>query len=130
LGFGYGPDMVLYLASDLLWATRIKGTADGIGIPARPVRNIEMLRARRADSDVRALILDLESPEMALEMLAEVRKPDGAASASSGRLRVVAFGPHVNVELLERARAGGADRVMTRGAFDARLVELLKELEA
>ncbi len=117
--------MIVYLASDLIWATRIKATAEGIGIAARPVRTVEMLRARLADSDVRALILDLEAGETAIQMLSELRGDERTAN-----VRVVAFGPHVNVEMLEKARSGGADRVMTRGAFDARLVELLKELES
>jgi len=121
--------MVLYLAADLLWATRIKGTADAIGVPARPVRTLEMLRARLADSDVRGVILDLEAPEVALEMLGELRREAGEEQGANARIRVVAFGPHVNVELLEKARVGGADHVMTRGAFDKRLIEVLKALE-
>jgi hypothetical protein len=31
--------------------------------------------------------------------------------------RIVAFGPHVDVELLDRARADGADTVLPRSAF-------------
>jgi hypothetical protein len=121
--------MVLYLASDLIWATRIKGTADAIGVPARPVRTLDMLRARLGDSDVRGVILDLEAPEVALEMLGELRKGAEQERDANAKILIVAFGPHVNVELLERARTGGADHVMTRGAFDKRLVELLRELD-
>lgn len=122
--------MVLYFASDLIWATRIKATAESVGIAARPVRNVDMLRARLGDSPVTSLILDLEAGEPALEVLAALRGGEaGPGLDPEGKVRVVAFGPHVKVDELGRARAGGADRVMTRGAFDARLVDLLRELD-
>ena len=36
---------VLFLAADLIWATRIKATAEDLGVAARPVRTMEMLEA-------------------------------------------------------------------------------------
>lgn len=146
--------MILYSASDLIWATKIKGTADSIGTPCRPVRNLEMLEARLADSDVRGLIVDLDAPDLALELIARLRQsaspPDPSPGAvpssqpagpgtSSGddapatidptRVRILAFGPHVNKDLLQQARDAGADDVLPRGAFDANLAEILINLD-
>jgi len=119
--------MLCYLASDLIWASKIKSTADALGLPCRPVRNMDMLEARLTEGGVKALILDLEAPEMAMEMLARVR---GAESPEGlGRVRVLAFGPHVEVARLQQARDAGADEIMTRGAFDANLEEVLIALE-
>lgn len=42
--------MILYLAADLLWASKIKGAADALAIPCRPVRTMEMLEARLAEA--------------------------------------------------------------------------------
>ncbi|MEN0019388.1 MAG: hypothetical protein AAF747_00735 [Planctomycetota bacterium] len=120
--------MVLYSAADLIWATRIKGTADQLGVPCRPARDVAMLEARLADSDVRALILDLEAPEPALAMLNRLRGPE--ASDEERRIRVMAFGPHVAVELFQQARDAGANDVLARGAFDRHLPDLLLQLEA
>ena len=115
--------MILYFAADLLWGTRIKSTADALSIPCRPARTPEMLAARLADSDVRALIVDLETGEPGLDLITRLR------AADPGRhVRVVAFGPHVEVEMLRRAREVGADEAMPRGAFDQRLPRLLTEL--
>jgi hypothetical protein len=114
--------MVLFCASDLLWATRIKGTADALGIPCRPARTVEMLDARLSDSPVRGIIVDLEA-ESGVEVIRAVRERD-----PEKRIGVVAFGPHVGVERLEEARAAGADRVMARGAFDRGLAEILRTL--
>ncbi len=113
--------MILYAAADLLWATRIKATADALGVPCRPARNAEMLRARLADSPVRALIVDLEA-EAGLDLIALARVEGGP------RVRVVASGPHVQKDRLQAARDAGADEVLTRGAFDHALPDLLLAL--
>lgn len=122
--------MILYCAADLLWATRIKATADSLGIPCRPARSIEMLRARLSDSEVRAVIVDLEAAESAISIVRELRGEEGRPGLDPDRkVAILAFGPHVAVEAFEEARRAGADRVMARGAFDRGLVEILKALE-
>ena len=107
-----------------------------------------MLNARLADSPVKAIILDLESGPVAMELLARVRpagargtgaeaeaetraetRADTSAESSESReIRVVAFGPHVEVGALQSAAAAGAESVMTRGAFNARLPDILRDL--
>lgn len=119
--------MIAFAAADLIWATRIKRTADALGLPARPVRTPGMLRERFADSDVRSLIVDLTLGETALDLIRAVREHPEPAGRS---VRVVAFGPHVEHALLQRARDAGADEVLPRGAFDRDLPDLLLALEA
>lgn len=114
--------MILYLAADLIWASKIKATAESLGLACRPVRNMEMLEARLADSPVRSLILDLDVAEMAMRMLGRVK-----GEASPG-IRVLAFGPHVAREELHAAKQAGADEVMTRGAFDHNMDQVLLRL--
>ena len=59
-----------------------------------------------------------------------MRGEDGKPGLDPDRkIVILAFGPHVAVELFEQARAAGADEVLARGAFDRRLVEILKTLE-
>lgn len=118
--------MILYLAADLLWATRIKATAESLGIAARPVRSLDMLEARLADSQPAAILLDLEAPDAALAMLARLRGP--SATDRDRAIRTLAWAPHVHRELMEQAKAAGADEVMPRGAFDHNLPEILRRL--
>ena len=120
--------MILYCASDLLWASKIKGAADALSIPCRPVRNSEMLTARLADSDVRALIVDLEAGETALALITQLREHQDGRQTTSPSPRILAFGPHVAKDRLQAAREAGADAVYTRGAFADRLPELLTAL--
>ena len=122
------PATILYLAADLLWASKIKGTADALGVPARPVRTIAMLEARLADCDVKALLLDLDKPEEAMQMIARLR--GDAATDKDKSIRLVAWGPHVAKDLLQQARTAGADEVLTRGAMDHNMQEILLALHA
>lgn len=118
--------MLLYLASDLMWATRIKAMADDLKLPARPVRTIEMLDARLADCDVRGLIVDLEAPDVGLAMIERLRSP--AASESQRALPIICFAPHVKTEVMAAAKSAGATQVMPRGAFDANLAKILQSM--
>ena len=118
--------MLLYFASDLLWASKIKGHADALDIPARPVRTLEMLEARLADSSPSAIRVDLTTPETALALIHRLK--DLSHAASTPRVRVIAFGPHVEKDLLQQARDAGADEVLPRGALDHHLDEILLNL--
>lgn len=114
--------MILYAASDLLWATRIKGTCDAMGVAARPVRSLEMLDGRLGDSDVRGLIVDLEMGEAGIDLIRHFR-------SRRESLPVVAFGPHVAAEAFRRAADAGASRVIARGGFSDRLPEIIAAID-
>jgi CheY-like chemotaxis protein len=120
--------MILYFATDLLWASKIKGVADALGLPCRPVRTVEMLEARLADTEPTAILLDLTTPETAMGLIARLR--DDRAGPKERAIRVIAFGPHVEKDALQAARNAGADEVLTRGALDHHMEEILLKLAA
>jgi hypothetical protein len=121
--------MLLYAAADLLWASKIKATADALGLPARPVRTLEMLEARLADTpDIAALIVDLDKGDDALALIARLR--DARAQGRERAIRILAWGPHVAKDLLQSARDHGANEVLTRGGFDANMDDILVRLSA
>ncbi len=111
---------VLYCCADLVWATKIKSTADSMGVACRPVRNAEMLAARLTDCSVTGLILDLESDHWEA-VLGAMR----AAPVTDARPIILAFAPHVEVGKMEKAVAAGTDTVLARGAFSRMLPDLL-----
>ncbi len=119
--------MILYSAADLLWASKIKATADALALAARPVRTLEMLEARLTDTEPRVLLVDLDKGDEALALISRLKGP--GATDRERAVRVVAFGPHVATELLGAAREAGADEVLTRGAMNARLAEILARRE-
>jgi hypothetical protein len=117
--------MILYLAADLIWASKIKSTADALELPARPVRSLEMLEARLADSPVRAAVLDLEA-DAVWDVLNRLRDPEALPSALL--VRILCFGPHVDKAGFDRARLAGAHEVIPRGAFDRGMPDWLIRL--
>jgi DNA-binding NarL/FixJ family response regulator len=67
----------------------------------------------------RCIIVDLDNPGLDLPALLAALREAGL------RPRVVAYGPHVNAELLHAARAAGCDPVLPRSKF---VEQLEKEL--
>jgi hypothetical protein len=112
---------ILYAAADLLWASKIKATADALGIASRPVRTLEMLTARIADTTAAAFLVDLDKGDDALALIR-------AARAANPSLRIVSFGPHVAKDLLQASRDAGANDAMTRGSLEHHMEDVLMKL--
>lgn len=72
----------------------------------------------KANAPVTQVLVDLDLGELAIEMIRTVK-------AHTPTIPVLAFGPHVAVDLLKAADEAGADQVLPRGAFTAQLPQLL-----
>ncbi len=118
------------LCPDLVFAARIRGTAGDVGVSVRVVRAAAQLlegleELARADAVAAA---PAAGGVLALIDLAAARDAEEAIRAVKERfptVTVVAFAPHVATDRIEAARSAGADRVLARSAFVARLPELL-----
>jgi hypothetical protein len=63
-----------------------------------------------------------------MQLLSRLRGPD--AGPGERAVRCLAWGPHIARDLLQAARDAGCDEVLTRGAFDHALPEILLRLDA
>jgi len=115
------PPTLLLFAKDLLFETRIRSTAEALGIVLRSARDSRTVLGLLANSGVAGLIVDLDCGEDAVAVVEAARREKAA-------LRIVAFGPHVQAALLERAGAAGADDVMPRSRFTQQLPEILRAM--
>jgi len=120
--------MIVYCCADLIFATKIKGTCDMLGIVSRPARDAAMLQKRLDQVDdgkpndaVAAVLIDLDKGDAALPLIEQCKQHATPPT-------VLAWGPHVLVDLLKQAKAAGADQVLTRGQFTANLPDILKAL--
>ncbi len=131
---GAAAGTVLYVASDLIWATKIKSTGEAIGVSCRPIRNMEMLNQRLDDCPVSGVVVDLEAGAFGIDVIGQLKGErsggEGLGGGGSGSIRVVAFGPHVARELFDQAREAGADVVLARGVFASNLPQVLLDLSA
>ncbi len=104
---------VVALVTDLMFSTKISSTGAAVNVPVRVVRTADDL-----EPGATLLLVDLDA-EGAFDAIERCRTMIPAP-------RIVAFGPHVRADLLAAAREAGADEVLPRSAFVARLPDLLR----
>lgn len=117
--------MIVYCCADLIFATKVRSTCEALGVVSRPARDADMLQKRldrvddgKPNDAVALLLIDLDLGDPAMELIQQAR-------ASDAELPIIAWGPHVAVELLNAAGQAGASDVMTRGSFTAKLPEIV-----
>ncbi|HMN97368.1 MAG TPA: hypothetical protein PKC43_12920 [Phycisphaerales bacterium] len=110
--------MLLY-ATDLIFTTRISAEARAQGARLEIARGLTSMEGRLADSP-ELVIVDLDADDAVAAI--------SAAAATSPRPRIVAFVAHVRADLAAEARSAGADEVLARSAFVARLPGLVASL--
>jgi len=102
----------LLLCDDLLFSSRISGTAQSFGLQLSVVRSVSQIQALVADSTFACVIVDLALVGTAIDDLGRCIRNCGAES-----LKLVAYGSHVDVAQLKAARNAGCDVVLPRSKF-------------
>ena len=115
-------DVGYVLCDDLIFTSRITGTAQALGIKLRPARSAETLRTLVLQQPPRCVIVDLGNPGLKLAELVEFLRLNCPAMP-----RVVAYGSHVDADGLHAARAAGCDPVLPRSKFVEELPRALPE---
>ena len=105
-----GPPGLL-LCDDLIFASRIAGTARTLGLEVRQVRALDRLPDLAGRLQARCVIVDLAYPGLDLPELMRRLGETGAPP------RVVAYGSHVDAESLRAARVAGCAPVLPRSKF-------------
>ena len=100
----------LLLCDDLIFTSRITGTAKALGLSVGAARDVAgRVRAARQTPPT-CVLLDLQFPGLELvSLLAELR--------AIGPMRVVGYGSHVDAATLHAARVAGCDPVLPRSKF-------------
>jgi DNA-binding NarL/FixJ family response regulator len=110
----------LLLSDDLIFTSRIRGTARASGQEILQARSVEVLLELAGQQPPRAVLIDLGHPGLALEeLLRRLRE------VCPMMPRVIAYGSHVDTASLKAARAAGCDVVLPRSKF---VEDLEKEL--
>ena len=111
----------LLLSDDLIFTSRITGTARALGLEVRAVRGADRLAETAAESGTKCVIVDLAYPNLDLPDL--VRRLGEADEPP----RVVAYGSHVDAAALAAAREAGCRPALPRSKF---VEDLPRELPA
>ena len=110
-------------SSDMMVSSRVMSTARQAGVPLAIALSAGDLKDRLS-GETRLVMLDLSQRGMtAAEVVGAIRQCAPAA-------RIIAFGPHVDEELLASARDAGCDAVMSNGQFYREQEAILAKLRA
>lgn len=110
---------IIALVEDLIFGSKIAGTAAALNIPVRVLRTPAAIGA--AAEGAATLLLDMNvEPTTTLDLIRRVKsaRPD---------VTIVAFASHVQTDLIRRTREAGADRVLSRSKFSEELPEILRD---
>src|SRR5437660_714828 len=94
----------LLLSDDLIFTSRITGTARALGLTVKPARSAEGILTLARQHAPRCVIVDLGNPGL---VLTELLRSLGEVCQSPPR--VVAYGSHVDTATLRAAREAGCD---------------------
>ena len=112
---------VIAIVDDLFFASKIRGTAEELGVWPRFARSVEvMLEAARRDRPA-LIICDLHSEKVDPMDLAKQLKADEELRS----IPLLGFFSHVQTELQQQAEQAGYDQVIPRSAFSKHLGEIL-----
>lgn len=100
------------LCDDLIFSSRITGTARSLAIDMRTARATTDLLAILPEGEPKLIILDLGNPGLDLAKLFAALK-----ERASDPPFMVAFGSHVDAAGLQAARAAGCNLVLPRSKF-------------
>ena len=115
------PRNIIAVVDDLFFASKIRGTAEELGITVSFARNVRVMLDVARRNPPALIICDLHSQKVDPMDLAEQLKADEHLRS----IPLLGFFSHVQTELQRQAEAAGFDQVMPRSAFSKYLADIL-----
>jgi CheY-like chemotaxis protein len=110
-----------YLTADLMFSSRFVGMAErsGHSVVMAAAPSLLLDRLAQSPAEPATVILDLTLPGLDVaDVVSRVRQAAPLA-------KIVAYGPHVQVQLLAAAQAAGCDEVLSNGEFHRNMAAML-----
>jgi CheY-like chemotaxis protein len=115
--------LIATVVDDMFFAAKIRAAAENAGRTIKALKSREQLEACLREATPALVIVDLNSSR--LDPLEAIRLVKSAPQTSS--IPIVAFGSHVEVELMREAQQAGCDRVLPRSSFSQLLPSIVAE---
>lgn len=116
---------IIAVVDDLFFASKIRGTAEALGVPVRFAGSVQAMIAAARLEHPSMVICDLHSQKVDPIKLARQLKEDDQLCS----IPLVGFFSHVQTELQREAEAAGFDQVLPRSAFTKNLGRILSGVE-
>lgn len=101
--------------------SRIIGHARSLDADIKSVKSVDQLCQLAEQDSPKCVFLDLQLPEMDI-----ADTVDRLRDLAGDSVKIIAFGPHVAVNVLRTAREAGCDEVLPRSQFFGDLPENLR----
>ena len=112
---------IIAIVDDLFFASKIRGTAEQVGVTTSFPRTAEAVFEGAAQNKPSLILCDLHSQKIDVVELAKKLKAD----ESTREVPLVGFFSHVQTELERAANEAGFDRVISRSVFARDLMKIL-----
>jgi CheY-like chemotaxis protein len=114
---------VVAVVDDMFFASKIRATAEAVGVEISFPRNKELLLQKLRDTKPDLVLVDLHNQRVDAVGLAAELKADESLSA----ILLLGFFSHVEVELQRRALSAGFDQVIPRSVFARDLASIISD---
>ena len=122
---------VLLVGQNLFFLGKIEAVAEPLGFIVQRATTEPIFMDQYAKNSPSLILVDLEGDETVWSpVLGDLAQSAERVNGSELVAKVVAFGPHENVELLERAKNMGCDLVLNKGEFNRDLPKIIEKLRA
>jgi PleD family two-component response regulator len=113
--------MILAVLDDLMFTSKIKTTANQLGVTVAFARSADAALAEMRKARPSLVVFDLNNPRTdPLGILARMKQDPALAS-----VRTIGYASHVQTDVIIAARDAGVDDVMARSAFTEHLAAIL-----
>ena len=120
LNYHDGP-MILAVLDDLMFTSKIKTTASGLGVAVVFARSAEGALAEMQKTTPQLVIFDLNNARTRPLEIVAAMKADAALAA----VPTIGYASHVMVDVIDAARKAGVGQVMARSLFTQQLADIL-----
>ncbi len=114
--------MILAVLDDLMFTSKIRTTANQVGVAVAFARSAESALTEMRKSPPALVILDLNNPRTQPLAIVGAMKADAALAS----IPTVGYASHVQTDVIESARAAGVGEVLARSAFTQHLASILQ----
>jgi CheY-like chemotaxis protein len=113
---------VLIAVDDLFFASKIRATAESLGVAIDKARTVESALDKARANRPSLIVADLHSERLDAVALAQALKSD----ADLRDVPLIGFFSHVQIEFRDRALAAGFDQALPRSVFTQQLSKLIQ----
>ena len=118
-------ETVLLVGQNLFFLGKVEALAEPLGYKVQRANTESIFWDHYASRRPALILVDLEGDQSIWSNVLE-----NIDHQEAGGVKVVAFGPHENVAMLERARNLGCDLVLNKGEFNRDLSKIIESVRA